>query len=422
MLFWVASQFHIALFVWSASVVDVSITTVLYETWPLGMALLTARLFRSESRYQRIGPLTILAFVVAVAGVALSHAGEVGLTRIVKYIADAPLALAGGVGLALGAAGVNSLGSFGFRWGADLADDLPQDSNHDTISLDMFGVVVGFVICSLFAAPSIALIGFARDEPVAPGSLWLALLGGPLIGAGSGILWRWGILTTTDLKIQVVSYFRPLLSLIWLYSLSLVGDVDGGMLLGGAVVIVVANLIVFVEGRQRGESSDSVRDQPREPKNVYELVAGGESSEVEFKSTLRMNIHTNKTDKRLENSALKTLAGFLNTDGGTLLIGVSDDGAPAGIEADSFKNEDNMGLHLTNIVNARLGQNAMTSIRPRFEDYEDKRVLVVDCGRSPSSVYVQDGDTELFYVRTGPATSEMSVSDSVEYISRRFES
>ena len=225
-----------------------------------------------------------------------------------------------------------------------------------------------------------------------------------------------------SLKIQVVSYFRPLLSLIWLYSLSLVGDVDGGMLLGGAVVIVVANLIVFVEGRQRGESSDSVRDQPREPKNVYELVAGGESSEVEFKSTLRMNIHTNKTDKRLENSALKTLAGFLNTDGGTLLIGVSDDGAPAGIEADSFKNEDNMGLHLTNIVNARLGQNAMTSIRPRFEDYEDKRVLVVDCGRSPSPVYVQDGDTELFYVRTGPATSEMSVSDSVEYISRRFES
>ena len=280
MVVWIASQFHIALFVWSASVVDVSITTVLYETWPLGMALLTARLFRSESRYQRIGPLTALAFLVAVAGVglvALSHAGDVDLTRVVQYIADAPLALAGGVGLALGAAVVNSLGSFGFRWGADLAEDLPQDGKHDAYSLEVFGVVVGSVILSLFAGPSIALIGFARDEPVAPGSLWLALVGGPLIGAGATILWRWGILMTTDLKIQVVSYVRPLLSLAWLYSLSLVGDIDGGMLFGGAIVIVVANLIVWAEGRQRGESSDSTPALPKELKDVHELVAGGES-------------------------------------------------------------------------------------------------------------------------------------------------
>ena len=85
MVMWIAAQFHIALFAWSASVVDVSITTVLYETWPFGMALLTAWLFRSEGRYQRIGPLTALAFFVAVAGVALvalSHAGDVDLARI----------------------------------------------------------------------------------------------------------------------------------------------------------------------------------------------------------------------------------------------------------------------------------------------------------------------------------------------------
>ena len=420
-----AAQFQIALFAWSASVVDVSITTVLYETWPLGLVLLTAWLFRSELRYERVGPLTALAFVVAVVGVllvALSHAGDADFPRMRQFITDAPYALAGGVALALGAALLQSLSSFGFRWGADLAVDLPGDGKHGAASLEVFGVAIGLMICSLFAIPGLAVIGLARNEPVVPGSLSAALIGGPLISATASILWRWGILMTTSLKIQVISYFRPLLALLWLYSLSLVGDVDGGLLFGGAVVIVIANLIAWAEGRQRGESSASAPVQPREPKNVYELVAGGESSEVEFKSTLRMNIHTNKTDKRLENSALKTLAGFLNTDGGTLLIGVSDDGAPAGIEADSFKNEDNMGLHLTNIVNARLGQNAMTSIRPIFEDYEDKRVLVVDCGRSPSPVYVQDGDTELFYVRTGPATSEMSVSDSVEYISRRFES
>ena len=195
MVVWVACAVSdIALFAWSASVVDVSITTVLYETWPLGMVLLTAWLFRSEGRYRKIGPLTALAFVVAVAGVglvALSHAGDVDLAKVGEYVANAPYALAGGVGLALGAAVFVSLASFGFRWGADLAADLPQDGKHDTASLEVFGVVVGFVVCSLFAAPGMALIGFARNEPVVPGSLWWALVGGALIGSGRHPLALW---------------------------------------------------------------------------------------------------------------------------------------------------------------------------------------------------------------------------------------
>ena len=36
MVMWIAAQFHIALFAWSASVVDVSITTVLYEIVAVG--------------------------------------------------------------------------------------------------------------------------------------------------------------------------------------------------------------------------------------------------------------------------------------------------------------------------------------------------------------------------------------------------
>ena len=160
---------------------DVSITTVLFEISPLGLVLLTAWLFRSESRYQRIGPLTALAFLAAVAGVALvvlSHAGDVDLTRVDEYVANAPLALAGGVGLALGAAALASLGGFGFRWAADLAKDLPQDGKHDTDSLEIFSVLVGVLVGTLFALPVLALVGSIRNEPVVPGSLWLALIGG----------------------------------------------------------------------------------------------------------------------------------------------------------------------------------------------------------------------------------------------------
>ena len=272
---WIAAVFDIALFAWSADLVDVSISAVLFATRPLGLVLLTAWLFSSEGRYRKVGPLTALALLAAVAGVALvalSHQGDMNMTRLGKYAANAPVPLAGGVGLALGAAVLGSLNAIGFRWGADLAKDLPHAGRHDAPSIEVFSVLVGYVVCTIFAAPGLALIGFARDEPVVLDTLWLALIGGSIIGAGNTILWRWGILLTSDLKILVVSYFTPLLSLLWLYSLSLrwlsalgpvVGDVHAGYLMAGAMTIVGANVGLYFEAgnqgrQQRGTSGERV--------------------------------------------------------------------------------------------------------------------------------------------------------------------
>ena len=109
---------------------------------------------------------------------------------------------------------------------------------------------------------------------------------------------------------------------------------------------------------QRGYQSLTVeteRINSIETFELSELLEYGESNTIEFKSTLRINLHTKKTDSRMELAVLKTLAGFLNTDGGSLIIGVSDDGVPLGIKFDEFKNEDSMNLHLTNIVESRMG-------------------------------------------------------------------
>src|SRR5205823_2592336 len=48
-----------------------------------------------------------------------------------------------------------------------------------------------------------------------------------------------------------------------------------------------------------------------------ELIAGDETYEVEFKSTARWNLREGRKDKRMEDAVVKTIAGFLNTDGGT---------------------------------------------------------------------------------------------------------
>ncbi len=150
--------------------------------------------------------------------------------------------------------------------------------------------------------------------------------------------------------------------------------------------------------------------------DLSRVVMNGESEAVEFKSTLRTNLHTGNKDPRMELSVLRTLAGFLNTNGGMLIIGVSDDGSPVGIQADDFANEDKMSLHLVNIVKTRMGVQAMINLHAHFDDHDDCRVMVVKCLKSPAPIFLKDGNAERFYIRTGPSTTELSASQTQEYI------
>lgn len=153
---------------------------------------------------------------------------------------------------------------------------------------------------------------------------------------------------------------------------------------------------------------------------VVDLVDLGETSTVEFKSTLRINLHTGEKDPRMELAVLKTLAAFVNANGGTLVIGVADDGEPVGIEADNFPDEDKMYLHLVNLVKDRIGATHMMYLHPRFDEYSGTRVLAVECLRGKSPVFVKDGNQERFYVRTGVATTELSGAQAQEFIKHRF--
>jgi hypothetical protein len=153
---------------------------------------------------------------------------------------------------------------------------------------------------------------------------------------------------------------------------------------------------------------------------VEQFVQQGESTTTEFKATLRVNLHTGQKDPRMELAVLKTIAAFLNGGGGTLVIGVKDDGEPLGISADDFPNEDKMNLHLVNLVNERVGAQHFLYVHPRFDDFEGVRVMAVDCKPSRSPVFVKDGNTERFYTRTGAATIELTGQQMQAYIKQRF--
>ncbi len=176
---------------------------------------------------------------------------------------------------------------------------------------------------------------------------------------------------------------------------------------------------VIQEG-YRTLAAEQAEAAPDLPISLSDIIAGGESSEIEFKSTLRVNLHTGSKDPRIEMAALKTIAGFLNSNGGILTIGVADDRTPLGIDADGFENEDKMNLHLVNLIRERIGPSMMQFIHARFEDYDGCRVMVIECSKAKMPVFVKDGTIEHFYIRTGPSTTEISASQTQEYIKQRY--
>jgi len=154
--------------------------------------------------------------------------------------------------------------------------------------------------------------------------------------------------------------------------------------------------------------------------SVNDLVGLGESKTIEFKSTLRKNLHTGQNDSRMEMGVLKTIAAFLNSHGGRLVIGVADDGSSVGIHTDDFPNEDKFALHLDNLIRSRLGAHVMLYLHPRFEDYDGIRTMVIECQSAKGPAYVKDGDVERFFVRSAASSIELTGSQMQQYIKQRF--
>ena len=164
----------------------------------------------------------------------------------------------------------------------------------------------------------------------------------------------------------------------------------------------------------------------RAHRQAEELIKRGESKTLEFKSTLRWGLEEDRQDdKFVTHAVLKTIAAFLNTEGGDLLIGVEDDGSIVGIERDQLETDDKFMLHLSQVVRNGLGDRAGTCIDPKVQIVQGKTVCVVSCQRSPEPVYLRwkgvekrpEGD---FFVRSGPGTVALPPESAAEYVRTRF--
>ncbi len=221
--------------------------------------------------------------------------------------------------------------------------------------------------------------------------------------------------------------------------LSKIGDVFGPVTIDGLMeelicVLIGASIvcIMYESDRTRGlflytlndfleSNSDTFGIEEREKSDIIRLISTGESENLEFKSTLRTNLQTGEVDKRMEKAVLKTLVAFMNSDGGTLLIGIADDGSICGIDMESFDNRDKLNLHLTNLISSMIGNEFLPYISFNLIDFEEENAAVmrVKCESCEKPVFLREGKTEIFYVRSGPSSVELTGMNLINYVNNR---
>lgn len=183
--------------------------------------------------------------------------------------------------------------------------------------------------------------------------------------------------------------------------------------------------------RSGEEGVSPFQDRAAEPGNTREaiqaLIEGGEAKVVEFKSTARKNLHTGQKDSKIEWAVLRSLAGFMNAHGGTLLVGVEDSGAILGIDEDfpflKTPDRDGWGLWLTDAAASALGKPAASELELRFGDFDGRSVARIDVGPAPAPVFatsVEQSQGPRFFVRINNATHDLTGQEALDYQKNRW--
>ena len=183
--------------------------------------------------------------------------------------------------------------------------------------------------------------------------------------------------------------------------------------------------IVFLEKRATAifmELKNRIELKHKEDKKqdeVKELILSGENEKFEMKSTLRFDLRENKINKKLEYIVAKTTSAFLNTDGGTLTIGVDDDGNILGLEKDlktlSKQDIDGFELHFRQAIRKYLGEYFEKYIKITFPTIENKEICVVKILKYGKPVFIKYEGKEQFFVRNGNASIPKSRKEQSEY-------
>jgi hypothetical protein len=149
-----------------------------------------------------------------------------------------------------------------------------------------------------------------------------------------------------------------------------------------------------------------------------------ENLKLEFKQTFSIDVRTGEKSKIIKETLVKELVGFMNTEGGVLLIGVADKEKDiVGIESDGYTGDvDKYSRQITDLVKERCGVTAASLLNIDFFNAKDKTVCVVRCKKSSQPVYCIVGGAKnaVPFVRYGSSTTQPGYQEWEDFKAEYF--
>lgn len=192
----------------------------------------------------------------------------------------------------------------------------------------------------------------------------------------------------------------------------------------------------------------NVNSNKSEAEDIVDIIKNGEDHFSEFKSSALWSLKLTDEDIKKSKSPevkqfgrnaskvilAKTLAGFLNTDGGYLIVGIKEnkDGGEdeiIGVESEYFKLNDKCDDgYRRMIVDTIIKPYFPSSIFNHINDYlrisfhavEGKTICTIKAVKSDVKVFLALNRFDKFYIRVDASTREINGEEIVDYCVKRF--
>jgi len=190
------------------------------------------------------------------------------------------------------------------------------------------------------------------------------------------------------------------------------------------------------------EVLDRLNEIRRRGLDIYAVIAKGEGPHVEFKASMRFprdggDLPPNLTEAQrkaalkgkyatLEKMVLKTIAAFLNSQGGILLVGVEDDGTIVGIEDDfgtfdaGDQNVDTWQLNLKQKIINAFGPDVWAILDLKLDVTEQGTVARIGCPPRAQPTWLNNKAGPEFYIRAASSTEPLPTERWSQYVKERW--
>jgi hypothetical protein len=236
----------------------------------------------------------------------------------------------------------------------------------------------------------------------------------------AAVILRAGILGQPDLSAARKYFLR--------FALRIADKSSSDLALAGKAFAELVELTKFQHQAHRSYYSTMAEVAKTASKHLSALFPGDEfavmldlpeGADLEFKSTARWNLNESRKDPEMEHAIVKTVAAFLNTGGGVLVIGVGDKKEELGLEFDyktftEKPNADGFMLFLGTLFCKEFGTHLSQLIQFRVVEFHDKEFCRVEVKKSSELVFVKRKEKDVLYVRVQNLTQPISEPSKIE--------